>query len=262
MSFSNSMFGHVPGMGTVIETFEQAYMWGPWPRYWKGAYIGSTASDPTNSPTYELRMGLVMGIIASTGAWVNYSPTATDGSEVAQGVLPIALRMQDVLTGSNTAKYYAVMVSGGLQASKLIGLDGQARAQLSQNFIFDDDLVGRHTFPWIRFQTKTADYTVVSTDNLSLFLTTGASDAVAFTLPTLANGLMFGFKNTVNQNMTVASAAGDDMIVFNDLTADSVAFSTSGEKIGGGVIVFSNPGATAWIVCNYSAGANTITVAT
>src|SRR5215471_12965150 len=116
MSQIGSMFGHLPGMGALVETFEQAYTWGPYPRYWASAYIDSDAADPGNSPTWELRPGLVMAKKSATGTWTNYKPAGTDGSQTAQGVLPIALRMQDVITGVNTTKYYAMMVSGGVQA--------------------------------------------------------------------------------------------------------------------------------------------------
>lgn len=260
MSQISSMFGNLPGFGNVSETFEQAYTWGPYPRYYTGGYIGSTAADPTNVPTWDLRMGLIMGKVAATGQWINYSPTAIDGSEVAQGILPIGLRMQDVLTGTNVSKFYAIMVSGGLQASKLIGLDGMARAQMADQFYFDDDFPGREKFPWLRFQTKTANYTITALDNLTLFMNTGATGAVTFTLPTLANGLMFGFRVVADQAVTVASAAGNDIVAFNDAAASTLAFSTGGQLVGGGLQIFSNPGATAWIAINQSAGTNTITV--
>ncbi len=257
----SSMYGHLPGMGSVVETFESAYCWGPYPRYFAPAYIGSTAADPTNTPTWELRPGLLLGKITSSGQWVNYSATATDGSEVAAGVLTIGLRMQDILTGSNTAKFYGIMVSGGVQAAKLIGLDLQARASMSTMFLFDDNFAGNHTFPWQRFQTKTANYTVVASDNLSMFNTLGAGAEVDFTLPAIANGYFFGFANQAAQIMKVSSAEGSNMIALNNLTATSVAFSTGGQEIGGIVWVYSNPAGTKWIVENHSAGVAAITVA-
>jgi hypothetical protein len=262
MSGFSSMFGHLPGMGTVVESFELAYCWGPYPRYFIGGYIDSATADPTNTPTWEVRKGLVMGIVRATGTWKNYSPTATDGSEVACGVLTESMRMQDVLSGVNTAKFYAIMVSGGVQGAKLIGLDGMARAQMSQAFYFDDDLPGRQRFDWNRFQSKTADYTIVAADNMSVFDNTGAVGAVVFTLPALANGLKFGFRVVADQTVTVASAEGDNIVAFNDASADSLAFSTGGAKVGGGLNLYSNPGATKWVAENTSIGANTITVAT
>ncbi len=260
MSQISSMWAHLPGMGTTVETFESAYTWGTDIRYWKGAYIASTAADPTNTPTWELRPGLIMGVITATGQWTNYAATNTDGSEVAQGVLPIAIRMQDVLTGTNLARFWAMMVSGGVQSAKLIGLDLQARAQMSsQGFLFDDDLPGNAQFPWQRFQTKITNYTIVASDNLSHFDTLGAGGEVDFTLPAIANGYYFGFTNMVAQTMKVISAEGTNMVTFNNASASSVALSTGGSEIGGGFRVYSNPAGTKWIV--EPVGANTVTVA-
>lgn len=262
MSMLSSMFGNGPGLGAVVETFEQAWSWGPYGSLvWTPGYISSGALDTGNTPTTNLRPGLVLGVITATGAWTNYSPTATDGSQVAQGILPVGLTMEDFLTGSGQAKVFGVVVGGRVQASKLINIDLQARASLSPRFIFDDNFVGNTRFPWTKFVSKTADYTVVAADNLSLFDNTGAAGAINFTLPTLANGYMFGFRVQADQSVTVTSAAGNDMIAYNDVSASSVAFSTGSQKIGGMVVVYSNPGATKWIVENRSAGTNTITVA-
>lgn len=268
MSVLSSMFGNAPGLGAAVETFEQAWSWGPFGSLiWTPGYIDSGALDPTNTPTTNLRPGLVMGIISSTGVWTNYSPTATDGSQIAQGVLPIGLTMLDLLTNSGQAKTFGIVVGGRVQASKLLGLDFQARAQLSPRFIFDDFTTnlqasnGGYRFPWINFVSKTADYTVVSTDNYTLFDNVGAAGAVVFTLPTLANGLFYGFRVQADQSVTVTSAEGTNVVAFNNASATSVAFSSGGAKIGGMVYVYANPGATKWIVENHSAGANTVTVA-
>lgn len=256
-------YGIVPGLTTSRETYESEFRWGSqYQGVFANALIDGATVDSGNSPTYVLRPGLLLGQVISTGKYKQYSPSATDGTEVACAVLIESLRMQD-FTGTNVDKFYAVLVGGPVRASKLINLDLQARAQMDK-FIFDDifQMQGNHWFPWKRFVSKTADYTVVANDNFTLFDNVGASGAVTFTLPTLANGYFFGFRVQADQNVTVASAAGDDMIAFNDASADSVAFSTSGEKIGGMVVVYSNPGATKWIVENRSAGANTVTVAT
>lgn len=263
MSLVGSQFGNVPGMGTVVESFEAAYTWGPFPpRYWLGAYIASTAQDAGNSPTSTLRMGLVMGKIFATGQWTNYSATATDGSQIAAGVLSQNLRLQDVLTETNTAKFYAIMASGGVKAANLLGLDNLARAQLSESFIFDDLLSTGAKFPWLFQQNKTANYSVVvPQDNLCLFTTLGAAGEVDFTLPPIANGLAFWFNNEADQIMKVISNEGSNIVAANNLTASSLAFSTGSQKIGGGLFITSNAAGTKWIAQNLSAGENTITVA-
>ena len=263
MSQISSMFGHLPGMGSVVETFEQAYAWGPYPRYFTGAYIGSGAVDAGNTPTTTLRKGLVLGKQILTGTYVNYSPTATDGSEVASAVLIETLRMQDVLTGVNLTRFYGVMVSGGVQAAKLLGLDNQARAQLSSQFYFDDNFPGNQQFPWQRFQTKTANYTIVASDNLSHFDNLGAAGEVDFTLPPIANGYFFGFTVMAGQILKVISNEGANIIAFNNAAANNLAFQTAAAEIGGGLRIYSNPAATKWIAeaVGNAGGTNTITVA-
>ncbi len=230
-------------------------------RLYTGAYISASATDPTNVPTTTLRPGLVMGIVTATGQWTNYSATATDGSNVAMGILPIGLRMSDVLTQTTVAKFYAMMVSGGVKAANLLGLDLMARAQLSQRFVFDDNFIGNNRFDWQAFVSKTANYQILASDNFTLFDNTGAVGEVDFTLPAIANGYQFGFSTIADQTLKVISTEGTNIVAFNNASATSVAFSTGGSKIGGGFVIYSNPGATKWIVQNASAGANTITVA-
>lgn len=256
-------YGIVPGLTTSRETYESEFRWGSqYQGVFANALIDGSAVDSGNSPTYELRPGLLLGQVISTGKYKNYSPTATDGSEVASAILIEALRMQD-FNGNNVDRFYAVLVGGPVQASKIINLDLMARQQMDK-FIFDDifHMQGNHWFPWKRFQSKTSNYTVVANDNFTLFDNVGATGAVTFTLPALAAGYLFGFRGQADQTITIASNEGDNMVAFNDASADSVAFSTSGEKIGGMVWVYTNPGATKWIVENHSAGLNTVTVAT
>lgn len=263
MSQISSQFANLPGISAIVESYENKIQWGPaYNLMWFSAQIYSGAVDSTNSPTWRLRPGLVMGVITSTGQWTNYSATATDGSQVAQGVLAYGLRMQDVLTGSNVSKFYAMCVGGRVIGANLIGLDLQARQQMSPRFVFDDNLIGNHWFPFARQVSKSGDYTVVAADNFTVFDNVGAGAGVTFTLPTLANGYMFGFRAIADFSVTVASAEGDNIVAYNDASADSLAFSTGGQIIGGGLMLFSNPGATKWIAVNQSAGANTITVAT
>ena len=256
-------YGIVPGLTTSRETYEAEFRWGSqFQGVFSNALIDGASVDSGNSPTFELRPGLLLGQIISTGKYKQYSPTATDGSEVAAAVLIEALRMQD-FSGTNVDRFYAVLVGGPVQGSKILNLDLMARQQMDK-FIFDDifSIPGNHWFPFKRFQTKTAAYTVVANDNYTLFDNVGAGAAVTFTLPALANGYFFGFRVQADFNVTIASNEGDNMVAFNDVSADSVAFSTGGSLIGGQVWVYTNPGATKWIVEDHSAGANTITVAT
>ncbi len=148
-------YGIVPGLTTSRETYENEFRWGSqFQGVFANALISGSAIDSGNTPTFELRPGLLLGQSITTGKYSQYSPTATDGTEVAAAVLIEGLRMLDF---SNNAvdRFYAVLVGGPVQASKLLGLDLQARACMDK-FIFDDifNLPGNHWFPWKRFQTS------------------------------------------------------------------------------------------------------------
>ena len=261
MSQISSMFGNAPGLTTVVETYEAAVTFGIAAQLkWFGGLISSAATDSTNSPTWRLRPGLLMGVITASGQWTNYSPTATDGSQVARGVLGYGMRLQDVITGSNTTKFYAICIGGNVKAANLINLDLWARAQLSARFTFDDNILGNQWYPAPNILAKTSDYTIVASDNMTEFTNAGAAGTVNFTLPTLANGYMFRFRVVADQTLTVTSAAGNDIVTYNDAAASSLSFGTGSQKIGGGLMLYSNPAGTAWYSSNLSSGANTITV--
>ena len=263
MSAISSLFGGVPGIGAVTETHEAAITWGPaWNLRWISAQITSAAIDSGNSPTWRLRPGLVMGVISATQLWTNYSASATDGSQIARGILAYGMRMQDVLSGSNVNKFYAMVIGGQIRGANLVGLDLLAREQLSRHFMFDDSVIGTHgvlNVP-VRQITKTADYTAVTADNGTLFDNAGASATVNITLPTLAVGLAMGISVVADQTLTITSAAGNDIVAFNDASASSLSFGTSSAKVGGQLWLMANPAGTKWLVQNRSAGANTVTI--
>jgi hypothetical protein len=86
-------------------------------------------------------------------------------------------------------------------------------------------------------QAKTGAYTVVAADNGTQFHAVTAN--ATFTLPALVPGLSFDFVRASGHNLVIASAAGDDIIVGNDLSADSITFSTANNLIGARVKVES-----------------------
>ena len=255
-----SDFGNVPGIGTTVESFESVPTWArhAFLLYAPGIIL-PTALDPTNSSTTTLRPGLVMGIQSATGGWTNYSPTATDGSQVAQGILGVGLPLFDPSTGLTQTKTWGIIIGGPLQASQLIGLDNQARAQLSPRIIFDDNYIGNMRFPAQNFVTKVANYSLVATDNFTFFDNFGATVAVTFTLPPILNGYKFNFRARAAQNLLVTSNEGGNMEALNNLVANTVAYQTGSQIIGGEFEIFSTPNLK-WIVRDLSAGSNTVTV--
>lgn len=103
---------------------------------------------------------------------------------------------------------------------------------------------------------KTSSYTVLDSECWTIFTTEGAAGAVTFTLPAATDGLIYFFAAAEDQNMIIASPVADTIISFNDVEADSVEFSTAGNKAGAFAIAFSD--GSKWFVINLSANTATI----
>ncbi len=108
---------------------------------------------------------------------------------------------------------------------------------------------------------KTASYTLTEADCGTVFTNRGASGAVTFTLPAVAtsNGLWYEFFVVAGQDVTIDGPA-DTLVVFNDAAADSVAFSTTSEKIGGAVTAICD--GTSWLIMEHIHDAQTSVIAT
>ena len=97
----------------------------------------------------------------------------------------------------------------------------------------------------------------------ALITTEGSTGAVTLTLPAVASsdGVHYWFVNGEDQNMIIA-APSDTMVTFNDVAADSVAFQTSNEKVGGGAFAYCD--GTKWFMqlMTYDGADQLVTVAT
>ena len=237
----------LPGMAEAVVSTEKAIAWGSIHQqmYQAGVILSSTV-DATNTPTTQLRAGLLVGQITATGKFTVWDETATNGSQIVAGVLAEPVNMLDFTSGSAADKRGQIMISGPVKAGQLIGLNNKAREQMSaRGFLFDDSFNG---FPYVlNVVAKTANYTVTTAENGTLFTNAGAAGAVTFTLPTVAKGLRYQFFAEADQTVTVAGATGT-LVVFNDAAANSIAFSTASEKIGGGCEVIANAAGTKWLV--------------
>ena len=262
MSIGLVDWGGTPGIGPKFESQENQVWWGHENLQIRDplAIIASTATDATNSPTSVLRAGLVLGKITASGKYGPYDPAATDGRERAIGVLTHAVQMLDPTGVAADRQGITILIGGLLKGPALYGLDGTARRHLSRRFIFDDDLTGLYGSSlagggWLREISKAADYTVVAADNFTEFVATAAA---VFTLPAIGKGLRFKFRQEADANLTISSAEGENVVAFNNATADGISFVTAGNKIGAGAIVYSNAAGTKWIY--ETLGAHTLTV--
>lgn len=109
--------------------------------------------------------------------------------------------------------------------------------------------------------TVDADGGAITSANLCrVYSTRGATGAVTFTLPAVADnaGKWCLFINAADQNMIVAGP-DEGVLTFNDLTADSIAFQTTSEKIGGMFLAICD--GTSWCVAPIATETQTVTVA-
>lgn len=117
--------------------------------------------------------------------------------------------------------------------------------------------------PPLNVVAKTTSYTILPTDPCgTLFTNRGASGAVTFTLPAataVPAGTYYEFLGIADQNILVASAPADTLNGLNDAAADSLAMSTSMQKIGGHMRVVND--GTAWSAYGDAVGV-TFTLAT
>ena len=87
---------------------------------------------------------------------------------------------------------------------------------------------------------KTADYTVLASESGSIFTNIGDANAIEYTLPAKADGLIYWFYICVDQEMTVTADAVNTLATFNNAAADALVFTQAGEHIGNGVMMFSD----------------------
>lgn len=253
-------FNALPGLGTARENAERTFLWGKHEQaMFRSIILDSSSTDLNNSAvsTYELRPGLLLAQ-KTTNKWVPYNPVATDGSEVAMGVLSFAVKMLD-LSGSTSDKVAVAVVGGPVKGSQLIknvsgspSIDPQARAQLYNYFKFDDDLPG-NKYEYKHTITKAADYTVTVADNMTVF--EAITGAVNFTLPALndaagnpqCKGVKFKFYQTTANNMVITAPGSDRMVALNNASVTTITFSTGGQQIGAWVEVETNTAGTKWL---------------
>lgn len=259
-SFGFSGVGTIPGLALGQSTFEAEFGWGRIDqlRYTNGQIDGA-ARDAANTPTTILRHGLLLGMVTATGKLKQYDPAAVDGTQVVHSILVDSFRVTD-LDATNQDLFVMVCVGGPVKGARLIGVDLIARTQMQGRFYFDDDFrpLGRI----FSTRARATDLTLTAADNGTRFTTLGAAGAVAFTLPNptaALRGMVVEFYNEVDQNLTVTTASGSNVVAFNNLTASSVALSTSGNKIGSGFRMTVNSDGTKWLAERIGYG--TVTVA-
>jgi hypothetical protein len=109
---------------------------------------------------------------------------------------------------------------------------------------------------------KTGNYTVTGGDGSALITNRGASGAVTITLPAqtaVPAGFWVDVFCVAAQNLTVATATTDTLVVDGDAAADSISWETSSHQIGNGARFVAD--GTGWL-CILSPAATSTTIAT
>jgi len=126
--------------------------------------------------------------------------------------------------------------------------------------MFNDCISDGSVRPKLKVTAKTSSYTVTPADFGSVLTTRGAGGAITFTLPSASavnKGEWVLFVSVADQNMIVAGA-DEGLVCKNDLTADSIAYQTGSEKIGGAFLAISD--GTSWTVMPLAEEAQTVTI--
>lgn len=237
-------YGQLPGIGSLNQTSEKAITWGRDADllYFNSALLKSTAIDAGATPTTTLRAGLVLGRKTSDKLLYALDPDAADGTENYAGVLLRDISMLDA-AGVVEDKYAHVLRRGPVKAADILvqgtvltsSVDEMLvrRMMLAAGCEFDDDVMGQlgRLDPVQNLLDSTTARVVTKADSGKRIFFSNAA-AVLVTLPTIGAGHIYEFVRTGDEEIVVASAEGDNMIVGNDLSADSITFTTAGNHIG------------------------------
>lgn len=258
MNISNTQFTQ-PGFTTQTD-IQQVDIWAADPRQdgrrmFNNGNIISSAVDAGNTPTTTLRSGLIMGVITSSQLWTTWNSTATDGSEIARGVLLVTTNMLDVF-GVAQPRYEAIATGGFVRADRILNLNGISRRQLAQQFEFDDDFPGQYQ----RVGVPLNEVSVTTTGTLTAGLIAGnrvtnygATGAQTWTLPLVSEGAAFEAFLPVSMATMFVASGSDKFVTLGQQIATRVGFSTAGAIMGGSLKFF--PGRFGnWQVQDLTAG--------
>lgn len=156
----------IPGMGSPsysVESDLSGLIYGP-PHlclYVTYAVVSGAARDAGNTGnTTVLRPNLIMAQITATGKWIQYTPGASDGSEIPRGILT-EFGLNTQMDGADTDRFLAtIMVKGNINPEVLClastatpGIDKatpshiDVREAFALNFMFSDDFMNLTAWP-------------------------------------------------------------------------------------------------------------------
>lgn len=132
----------------------------------------STTVDARNSPTSILSAGLVLGQVTASKKWVNYSASASDGSEVPRGPLLHGVNMMGV-AASVVDKPGMILLGGTLllNDNNVAGIDAYARDVFNAHGImFSDEIAEATQFDPSEFISDLHEIDSDSLDNVETLI--------------------------------------------------------------------------------------------
>lgn len=229
-------FEDIPGQADADSTAEIDLVWRSDTKLniWDGGYLLSTATDAGNTPTTHLRAGLLLGQVAATGKWKQWTPSASDGTERICGVLGRSKNLAegvDKFVGSilqgGFLKNDNIIIPGNASAG-LVGdnLESVVRNLLAERFILDD----RRNALVPRRLTLTADKTIDSSFHNTVITNEGASAAVTVTLPAPTKDFYLELHQVTNQQLDIETPSTNQLKLMDGTTAQTLAIGSSVNK--------------------------------
>jgi len=223
----------VPGIQAERATVEaQLYFGRIEQQYFQGGILEAATADPGHgTQTSQLRPGLILAQIRSTGLLTEWDPWSTvAGVNTISGFLNHHIDME--LDGVTQNRYSNLIMYGGniksdsiIVPSSLLNDPGEfdgnefefmIRDQLKHRFIFDDDIYGEITAPKY-FVDVTAATTLLDIDTNTHWSNAETITACALTLPDAKPGMHF----TVDQ---VGTNANGEIITVDNVSAANANF--------------------------------------
>ena len=252
----------IPGSGTIQETKEYEILWGAdlgkGVVLRKGVVYSGTMRDAGNTPTTDIRGGLLVGINSTLNEYEEWDADATDGTQDLAGVVPSGLWANDQFA-NDADRCHHVIVRAPLKASQLL-IQGTALTSHADEFlarrslhrmgcILDDDPQALKTGLVDRYlQVTGAALTPTTAQNGMVFILE-LDGTVAVTLPTCQPGLEYTFWRHNDTNLSdtegawsVTTASGADVLMGEAADAasgnlDTITYTTADEHQGSWVKV-------------------------
>lgn len=269
----------VPGVGSALEVTESELLWGADHArngvLWQSGVISGTTRDDANTITTDLRAGLLLGKLDSTGEYEEWDADVSTGTQNIAGILDTEMRAQDYSATNQDRVFRVLRARAPLKVRKLL-IQGAAfvghvdeylaRRQLyAAGHVLDDDPFGYKAGAGNRFALVTGTTDTLTADENGTRLLYNNAASVTVTLPAIKSGLVYDIVRVADEELVVVSPTADNVIVGNDLSADGVTFTTAGEHLGAAIRVESVYVSTTlkWLMylpyVPFNTGVNTLT---